>query len=377
MQSRLPNIVAPHLARELTAVRLAAALILGTSVVAFTGPAAGAEPVSINSQAGFLRSEFLYEDAPFPSCHASTIIEVPGKGLVAAWFGGTDEGQPDVCIWSSRHNGREWSRPVEVADGVDAGGKRYPCWNPVLFRRADGELILFYKVGPSPSRWWGLLKRSADDGQTWSPAERLPEGILGPIKNKPVLLADGTLLCGSSTEHDGWRVHLERTADFGKTWDKSEALNDGRALGLIQPTILTHPSGKLQILCRSKQKHIVESWSDDAGRTWSAPRETSLLNPNSGIDGVTLHDARQLLVYNHTAKGRSPLNIAVSADGASWQAALILENTPGEFSYPAVIQTADRLVHVTYTWNRKKIRHVVLDPARFVLQEMPDGTWPK
>lgn len=359
-----------------SAAILAAALILHVfSSSSRAVPAADA--AALRSQSGFVRSEFIYDQASFPSCHASTLVAIPENQLLAAWFGGTDEGEPDVEIWTARHDGKRWSEPVQVADGVDPNGKRFPCWNPVLFRAPDGAVLLFYKVGPSPSKWWGMLKRSSDEGLTWSAAARLPDGILGPIKNKPVLLESGLLLCGSSTEHDGWRVHLEWTADFGTTWEKSDSINDGRELGLIQPTIFTHADGRLQILCRSRQKSIVESWSKDNGRTWSAPRQTTLVNPNSGIDGLTLHDGRQLLVYNHTEKGRSPLNVAVSKDGKAWQAGLVLENTPGEFSYPAVIQTADKLVHITYTWNRKKIKYVVIDPSRLILRDMPDGKWPE
>ncbi len=163
------------------------------------------------------RSEFIYETAPFPSCHASTIAETKG-GLIAAWFGGTAEKDPDVGIWVSHHDGTGWSAPVEVANGLQEDGvKRYPCWNPVLFQPKEGPLLLFYKAGPSPSRWWGLMVTSTDGGQSWSKPRRLPEGFLGPIKNKPVALPDGSLLCPSSTEHDGWRIHLERTPDLGVT----------------------------------------------------------------------------------------------------------------------------------------------------------------
>jgi predicted neuraminidase len=101
-----------------------------------------------------------------------------------------------------------------------------------------------------------------------------------------------------------------------------------------------------------------------------------LPNPNSGTDAVTLRDGRHLLVYNHTAKGRSPLNVAVSTDGDTWQAALVLENEPGEYSYPAVIQTADGLVHAVYTWKRQRIKHVVIDPAKLQLRPIEGGVWP-
>src|SRR5512134_1028765 len=114
-----------------------------------------------------LRSGFIFEAAPFPSAHASTIVETPG-GLVAAWFGGTAERNPDVGIWVSRRDGRQWTAPVEVATGVQPDGTRLPCWNPVLFQPPSGPLILFYKVGPSPRAWWGMARTSADAGRTWS-----------------------------------------------------------------------------------------------------------------------------------------------------------------------------------------------------------------
>ncbi len=200
-----------------------------TLLLAFSCLAAG--------RPGLVKSEFIYETAPFPSCHASTIAETK-SGLVAAWFGGTHERHPDVCIWVSRHADGTWTSPVEVANGVGFVTNRLPTWNPVLFQPKAGPLLLFYKVGPSPSAWWGMLTTSADEGKTWSEPSRLPDGILGPIKNKPVQLPDGDILCGSSTEGaGGWRVHFERTADLGGTWTTTPPLNDGREIGAIQPSI--------------------------------------------------------------------------------------------------------------------------------------------
>jgi predicted neuraminidase len=208
-----------------------------------------------------LHEEFIFEQAPFASCHASTIAEVKGGVLVAAWFGGTRERNPDVGIWVARRDNLGWSKPVEVANGLEPGGGRYPCWNPVLFQPTRGPLMLFYKVGPSPSEWWGMLMTSTDGGATWSKPARLPAGILGPIKNKPVQLKDGSLVCGSSTEHAGWRVHIERTTDLGGKWQKTESLNDPKQFGAIQPPILVYHSGAIQILCRSRQRRITERCS--------------------------------------------------------------------------------------------------------------------
>jgi len=323
------------------------------------------------------KSEFIYQsgEVKFPSCHASTIAEIP-DGLIAAWFGGTAERNPDVGIWISRFTNGRWSKPAEVANGIRENGKRYPCWNPVLYNSGD-ELLLFYKVGPSPSEWWGELIFSGDNGISWSASRRLPENILGPIKNKPVLLGNGTLLCPSSSENDGWRVHMEITPDNGISWTRTKALNEGK-IAAIQPAVLLHRSGKLQILCRSKQSSILSSWSEDNGATWTELSPLAVPNPNSGIDAVTLKDGRHLLVYNHLTNGRQMLNVAISDDGINWKAALLLENDikDREYSYPAMIQANDKMIHITYTWNRQLIKHVVIDPSRIESRPFANGAWP-
>lgn len=322
-------------------------------------------------------SEFIYrtEDVKFPSCHASTIAEIP-EGFIAAWFGGTAEKNPDVGIWVSRYTGGRWSEPAEVANGIRENNKRYPCWNPVLFNTGD-EVLLFFKVGPSPSEWWGELMTSDDQGVSWSFPKKLPAGIIGPVKNKPVFLKNGILLCPSSTEDNGWRVHMEFTPDKGVTWERTEALND-MSIGVIQPSILIHPSGKIQILCRSRQSQIMTSWSEDNGITWTELLPAGIVNPNSGIDAVSMKDGRHLLVYNHLTSGRNMLNVAISDDGIKWQAAVLLENDikGKEYSYPAVIQSDDGLIHITYTWNRKLIKHIVLDPGMIDTRPFDNGTWP-
>ena len=330
---------------------------------------------------GVTASEFVFESAPFASAHASTIVETR-EGLVAAWFGGTREGAADVGIWLSRRVSGRWTPPLEVATGIQADGARHPCWNPVLFER-EKTLMLFYKVGPTPQSWWGMVRTSLDGGRTWSEARRLPDGVLGPIKNKPVQLADGTLIAPSSTESperpSKWRVHFERSSDAGLTWTTvaPPASADGSAIDAIQPAILLHPGGRLQAVGRTRSQRIFETWSSDGGRSWTPIALTGLPNPSSGIDAVTLRDDRHLIVYNHTIKGRSPLNVAVSRDGKAWEAALSLEREPGEYSYPAVIQGADGQVHITYTWKRQRIKHVVIDPARLKPIPMLDGNWPQ
>jgi predicted neuraminidase len=331
---------------------------------------------------GLIDSGFVFESAPFASAHASTIVETR-DGLVAAWFGGTREGAADVGIWVSRHLSEGWTPPVEVANGTQPDGTRHPCWNPVLFETPEKTLTLFYKVGPSPQTWWGMVRSSRDNGRTWSEPRRLPDGILGPIKNKPVRLQDGTLISPSSTESTGrpsaWRLRFERSVDAGATWTavRPPEADAGGAIDAIQPSILIHPGARLQAVGRSRSGRVFETWSSDGGRTWTPVSLTALPNPSSGTDAVTLRDGRHLIVYNHTPKGRSPLNVAVSRDGKTWDAALVLEREAGEYSYPAVIQAADGRVHITYTWRRQRVKHVVVDPARLKPVPMADGNWPQ
>lgn len=325
----------------------------------------------------YVASELIFplENRPTPQCHASTIVETP-SGMVAAWFGGKHEKNKDVGIWISHQVDGKWDRPVEVANGIKNSYTRYPCWNPVLFQPDKGPLLLFYKVGPSPREWWGEMMSSEDHGITWSTSRRLGSSrlgyLIGPVKNKPIQLEDGTILCPSSTETIDkgkllWRVHFELTKDMGQSWEVIGPINDGSEFDAIQPSILTYKDGSMQILCRSMQDVISESWSRDGGSSWSPMAATTLPNPSAGTDALTLKDGRQLLVYNHSIRGKkSPgrkiLNVAMSADGKNWEAVLTLENEKGEYSYPAVIQTSDGLVHITYTYDRESVKHVVIDP---------------
>lgn len=336
------------------------------------------QQVAQPGEGGYVSGELIYplDDKPTPQCHASTIAQT-SAGLVAAWFGGKHENNPDVGIWLSRQKDGKWTKPVEVTNGVQSDELRYPCWNPVLCQPSDGPLLLFYKVGPSPSTWWGMMMTSDDAGKTWSTPRKLGEderlgeknpNLAGPVKNKPIQLKDGSLLCPSSSEHNRWRVHFERTKDLGKTWEVIGPINDGSTFGAIQPSILTYADGKMQILCRTQQGVVGQAWSEDGGATWSDITATRLPNPNAGTDAVTLANGRQLLVYNHTTRdkefpsGRNMLNVAISTDGRDWKPVLTLERDKGEYSYPAVIQTPDGKVHVAYTFRRQSVKHVVLDP---------------
>ncbi len=328
---------------------------------------------------------FTYQQAPFASPHAATIVETRTGNLVIAYFAGTYERNPDCNIYvqiSERsRSGSHFSNPILAADG---GG--IACWNPVLKEMPDGELWLFYKVGVDVRSWTGWLVKSRDGGYTWSAPEPLPDGFLGPVKNKPLLLSDPSgdrLLCGSSTENDGWRFHVEILDLQTKKWryipipsmlaPPTLQPDTLQPIDCIQPSFLQLKDGRLQVLMRSRNGKLATSYSGDQGETWTPVTLTSLPNNQSGTDAVTLRDGRHVLVYNDfetipgTRKGpRIPLSVAISSDdGQTWQHLATLESSPvGEYSYPAVIEGKDGALHIVYTWRRQHIayKRIILPP---------------
>lgn len=331
--------------------------------------------------------------------HASTLVELKNGDVLAAWFGGTREGATDVKIYGARLHAGAWSAPIELArtEGV-------ACWNPALFHTRDGRLWLYYKTGTHPSNWTGLRKVSNDEGLTWSAAEPLPAGILGPIKDKPLVLADGTIVSGSSVEHGKWDVWIERSADNGATWTKAGPITvpesadvpdaaflaatahapdppDAKdivhtklyepakeTVGIIQPAVVQMDAHHLRFFARghTRSARIAIADSFDDGRTWTQARFIQLPNPNSGIDAVRLKDGRIVLIFNNSTNARTPLNLAVSGDGEHFRAFKTLEDGPGQYSYPAIVQAANGDLLMTYSWRRETIKFV-----RVPLSEVP------
>ena len=387
--------------------------------------------------------EFIYDQSIYPETHSASIVELPDGTLLATYFGGTKERVPDVCIYTQRkeRGSDTWSKPVLAADGEfdrssaeakiagidstcvkahfgpcrrhgicwneakdsikmtwdtaldlsslpDDGYQRKACWNPVLCQMPNGETWLFFKIGKNVKDWTGWLTKSTDGGRTWSEKEPLPQGFLGPIKNKPEII-DGRLICPSSTENDGWKLHFETYDTATGEWTKQMPQNNDSIL-CIQPAILRHAGNVLQAVARTRptkaqregndntRGRIATCWSHDGGRTWGATTMLNMPNNQSGIDAVTLSHPvnikttgktlkgmRHVMIYNNfgtlpgTNKGpRTPLSLAASADGVTWHHFLTLEDSPiSQYSYPAIIQGKDGSLHTAYTWRRQRIAY--------------------
>lgn len=371
------------------------------------------------SHPAITKDEFLYEKAAFPQCHSASIVETKKGDLVATYFGGKHERNPDVCIYVSikKKGTKEWSKPILAADGVfttpqgtDKDGQpimRKACWNPVICEMPNGELWIFFKIGTKVADWTGWLTKSKDGGKTWSKREALPEGFLGPVKNKPEII-NGRLLCPSSTEVNGWKFHMEIYDLKTKQWKyvgpvetemamrcenmKTSTVSDASASGkkedieapdaggvadksgmhpidCIQPSILKLKDGRLQVLMRTRNGKIATSFSSDNGDTWTKVALLDVPNNQSGTDAVTLQDGRHVLIYNNfetlpgTKKGvRTPLSIAISDDGIHWRHALTLEDSPiSQYSYPSIIQGKDGKLHCVYTWRRLRVAYKEID----------------
>ena len=325
-----------------------------------------------------------------PSCHAATIVEEGPGRFVAAWFAGTHEGHPDAAIWLTRCEGEVWRAPSKLDDGIVASH-----YNPVLFRDGAGVLWLFYKIGDSVPTWTGVYRTSADGGRTWSRPTLLPAGLIGPAKNKPIIVSNGDILCGTSHETWGsWACWVEVSTNGGQNWithgpiaapgaGAYEAGSDrtvsavwdeaaGRLRlpsgfpGVIQPTLWEYAPGRIKMLMRSTQRvgYVCASTSDDFGRRWTPATQVAIPNPNSGLDAVRLSDGRIALACNPVPEGRTPLSVLVSEDnGATWPRRIDLEADAGEHSYPSIIQAGDGRIHVVATYRRVRIHHYVLDPG--------------
>lgn len=331
-----------------------------------------------------VKEEIISPDIEDFDCHSSSLIEVSPGVLCIAWKGGPGKGKSNidmkqgVGIWLSFFKDGQWSSPKEIVQSPNS-----VCWNPVLHKGINGELVLFYRIGVDPRHTISMFKRSFDGGLNWSTEEILPAGILGPTKSKPLIDEKGNLICGSSVEVGAPADKFKATACWieilsGQRWSKYGPLEiPGKRFGCIEPALFFTGDGVLKMLCRDRSNRVgAEGWvwiaeSRDAGKTWSELNKTNLPNPDSGIEVLVLPNENTLLIYNHSHTNRYPLSVALSKDsGNSWNLLFNIEEKSGEF--PSATLDFQGYVHVAYAWtppgkSQRRIKHVVMDLSKSML----------
>ncbi|NIJ53434.1 sialidase family protein [Dyadobacter arcticus] len=354
-----------NICRKLRLRRILVFLVLSINSLSFTACKSKKTGEGADQKTDSLanKKEFVFGDKrEFAQCHASTVVRLDDGQFLVAWFGGTEEKNPDVGIWVSKGRPGKWSAPKEVAKIREDAH-----WNPVLQKTAPGKVTLYFKVGKEIAQWETWVKTSDDDGETWSEAYELvkkDKGGRGPVKNKLPELSNGDWLAGSSNEVKGWEVFVDRSTDKGKTWTASPYFKidttEIKGKGAIQPTLWESAPGNIHMLVRTTGGVIGRSDSKDFGKTWSTIKKTSLPNPNSGIDLTKLSDGTLVLAYNPDDEdwgSRSPLSLILSYDnGQNWmdKTDIATGKKDDEYSYPAIVSWDDS-VAVTYTYNRQKI----------------------
>lgn len=318
-------------------------------------------------------SEFIEAAPKEPEVHGSTITEVSPGVFLAAWFGGSKEADKDTQIWGARRTAQGWGDSFVIEPGVE-NGKPVPVYNPSFYTHKDGRVTLFYFAGEWTGSKKNCMKDSMDGGLTWGAERRVPKNLRGPCRAKPLRLSDGSLLyptTGKGTVYTDWSDE----AMAPESWGTSPRVEDPGMMKPIQPTLLQKSDGTVLMFSRTYAREIGVARSTDRGRTWSKLKGVGIYMANSAIDVLKLRDGRCLLVYNKTPKPadpkkwgpRHPLTLALSTDeGETWRDLFDIETDPIRegFSYPTMIQAADGSVHITYTWGRKRIKHVVIDPGK-------------
>jgi predicted neuraminidase len=358
--------------------------------------------------------------------HASSIIETPSQSLLSVWYengekddayyfrGGDEDKSDDVRIAGARmrRGSESWEAPFVISDtfgvsdnnpalGIDAQKRLWLVHATLLAvpARAWGSALLQYRVSsdyegagvprwerssvlvPKPDGFDETIARAADDIRRRS-GRQSPQGLQrasdlldrldDPFARRlgwmprvhPVTLRDGSFVVPIANENFNMAA-MAITRDGGETWTFSRPVP---GLGVIQPSVVQLKDGRLLAFFRdtTPAHRIHRSESTDGGNTWSSPLPTTLPNPGGGIEAIALASGDLAIVYNDKETSpRDRLAVSISSDGGqTWQWTRHLENTPGaRFDYPSIVQARDGVLHVTYSYNLKTIKHVTFNEA--------------
>ena len=304
----------------------------------------------------------------FSSCHCSVVLELDNGDLLVGYYAGSGEARPDAAwVLARRKAGADAFGPLQVV--ADTPGK--PEGNGILFQNREGAVLVVYGTmhgkldgPPGPGVRWVTcdlrMKASGDRGASWSEVRMIEEDLGHVPRCKPIRLRSGEIIFG--TEYRGGHSRLWISGDEGATWEMAGPIAGERNQ---HPSLIEREDGSILALLRPAggQHCVLQSVSTDGGRTWSPAERTALTSPFAALDAVRLADGRVALAWNRNPDARNPLTLALSEDGGrTWPYVRDLLTGEGQFHYPALIQTGDGLLHLTFTNNRKTIDHMALPP---------------
>ena len=307
------------------------------------------------------QGEILAKKSKTSTTHASTIVKMLNGDLMAAWFGGSGEGDDDVRIWFSVYKDGAWTEAAQIPSEDTVAH-----WNPVL--QDYGAFVrVYYKVGVDTVNWVTKYCDTFDQGAHWTtPKELVPgdtTGGRGPVKNKCLFTKGGLLIAPASTEQGDWASFFDVSFDAGLTWTKTANIVSDTEM--IQPALWEDKDGGVHAFFRTKAGKIYRSDSTDGGLTWCEAYATDLPNNNSGVDCVMTDNGWLWLAYNPISVSgiRNKLVLAVSKDnGATWEEVTVLADNFlifEEYSYPAIIADGNEL-YITYTNERESISYAFI-----------------
>ncbi len=322
--------------------------------------------------------------------HCAAVVEISGGKLLAFWYGGSDERDKDVCIYSSIFTPQNavWSheRALISRESTQKDVDRYikSLGNPVIIKDKNSKLWLFY-VSISYFGWSGSainLTTSTDEGKTWTPSRRLVTSpclnLATLVKGAPFLFEDGTI---------GLPVYTEFIGKFGELLHLDREGNVIRKIRLssdrysLQPVIvpITQKTGVGFMRYSGKTlPRLLQVRTTDGGATWSHPVKMEVLNPNAAVASIRLENGAILLIHNNDKTERCDMTLSYSEDnGNTWRAIYEFERTKYEnwqrsspgFSYPYIIRTQNGDFHLLYSWKSKHIKHIQFN-LRWVKQKI-------
>lgn len=331
-------------------------------------------PISMTKANGAIVKRSIAQPDGAPSAHAATIVRTPDGKLLAAWFAGSREGAADVRILFSVFDGTSWSKTRDIANasgtGKDVMRRVHRIGNPVLFLDEKQALHLFYVT--TDVGGWSLSninhKVSADGGNTWSEAVRL--------RTEP-LLNISTLVRNQAMNAPENSVILPVYFECGAKYPELLKIRGGQVAykwsypeiaGAIQPVLVSTTDGRIFMYCRdsySVEKKIRFAELNTAGAIVRSAN-LNIANSDAAVAAIRVGNA-VVLVCNPTDNGsRGQLSMFASSDGQNFKKIVDIENSPGEFSYPTLVQNGD-MINILYTYDRKHIEHAQIS-VHYVLE---------